>query len=426
MSTLYWVTSAGVYHNSNTAPSKIFSLNGLNPTGLALDRATDNIYVSGLEDDVIGHERSVIKVISIKSMAKSVDVVTTQTDITDVAIDSGRGLLFWCEYLRPRTGRIIRSTLDGASTLWLYKISKIVHPIALVLDPIQSRVYWADFALQSISSCDYNGQRQKLEVKDTNGQPLSITFFESRISWTNVAGLSAIHSQMIDSNITTTQALIHHEHISHIITTHSVLEPELKNPCASASCGNGLCLLRDADSTTCMCPEHEKVLSSSPTLICSDSSQADSTIKVDEMKENVADEIVMSNPSVISLSLILVCIAILIILATIGGLYCKRWRRTTSPPPKLRFRNASASVSEEGSTAWEEAAAIEANDRRSIVVQDKEVITSLFYSSIIKMCNLLFYRLLVDDLTTTSAVLSLNLLTLSKRQKYKKKVYFRL
>jgi len=384
MSTLYWATSAGVYHNSNTAPAKVFSLNGLNPTGLALDRATDNIYVSGLEDDVIGHERSVIKVISIKSMmSKSVDIVRSQTDITDVAIDSSRGLLFWCEYLRPRTGRMIRSTMDGASTNWLYKISQIVHPIALVLDPIQSRVYWADFALQSISSCDYNGQRQKLEVKDTNGQPLSITFFESRISWTNVAGLSAIHSQMMDSNITTTQALIHHEHISHILTTHAVLEPELKNPCASASCGNGLCLLRDADSTTCMCPEHEKVLSSSPTLICSDS-QADTTIKVDEMKENVTDEIVMSNPSVISLSFILVCLAILTILTIIGGLYYKRWRRTTGQPPKLRFRNASSMS--------EEAAAIESNvDRRPIVIQDKEVITSLFYSFIITFSNLLFY-----------------------------------
>ena len=165
-STLYWVTSDGVYHNRNTAPFKIFSLTGLNPTALALDRSTDNIYVSRLEDDVIGHERSVIKVISIKSML-DVNVVTTQTAITDVAIDGSQGLLFWCEYLRPKTGRIIRSTMDGASTNWLYKITQIVHPMALTLDPIQGRVYWADLALQSISSSDYNGHKQKLEVKDT-------------------------------------------------------------------------------------------------------------------------------------------------------------------------------------------------------------------------------------------------------------------
>ena len=55
VSTLYWVTSEGVYRNSNTGRSRIFRLTGLNPTGLALDRATDNLYVSGLETGVVGH-----------------------------------------------------------------------------------------------------------------------------------------------------------------------------------------------------------------------------------------------------------------------------------------------------------------------------------------------------------------------------------
>lgn len=95
VSTLYWVTSEGIYRNSNTGRSRIFRLTGLNPTGLALDRATDNLYVSGLEIGVIGHERSIIKVISNKSFL-DVNVVTTQTTITDVVIDSSRGLFLVC------------------------------------------------------------------------------------------------------------------------------------------------------------------------------------------------------------------------------------------------------------------------------------------------------------------------------------------
>ena len=150
----------------------------MQPTGLALDRATDNLYLSGVDGY---NPESVIKVISTEALNKSVDLVTShQTVITDVVIECGRGLLFWSERLMPRTSRIICSTMDGSLMKW--KLKNTVHPMALALDPIQGRVYWADFILHSISSCDYNGQKKKLEVKYTNGQPLSITFFESQIT----------------------------------------------------------------------------------------------------------------------------------------------------------------------------------------------------------------------------------------------------
>ena len=182
--TLYWVTSKGVYRintqNDTDGICRIFSLigTGLQPTGLALDRATDNLYLSGVDGY---NPESVIKVISTEALNKSVDLVTShQTVITDVVIECGRGLLFWSERLMPRTSRIICSTMDGSLMKW--KLKNTVHPMALALDPIQGRVYWADFILHSISSCDYNGQKKKLEVKYTNGQPLSITFFESQIT----------------------------------------------------------------------------------------------------------------------------------------------------------------------------------------------------------------------------------------------------
>lgn len=357
LSTLYWVTAEGVYRNSNTGRSRVFRLTGLNPTGLALDRATDNLYVSGMETGTIGHDRSVIKVILSKTQ-QYVNVVTTQTAITDLVIDSTRGLLFFCEHLKPRAGRIIRSTMDGSSTNWLYKISKIVYPVALTLDPIQSRVYWADLTLQSISSSDYNGQQQKLVVSITNGQPLSITFFENRISWTNV-GQSAIRSQMLDSHITATHVL--HERISHILTAHAVLEPELRNPCASATCGNGLCLLRDNATSTCMCPQHEKVLSSSPSLVCS-VTQANTTKSTSDGVGVNPDEVEIPSSPGVTVASILICLAILTILAILGWVYYKRWRQTIGSPLKLRFRSA-LGMSEE-STAWEES--VDYSDRKML------------------------------------------------------------
>ena len=251
VSTLYWVTEEGVYCKNSSGQSQILRLTGLKPTGLALDRVTENIYVSGLERDATGHEQSVIKVISSQSMM-DVTAVISQTVITDLAIDSSHGLLFWCEYLKPNhplkhlsTGRVIRSTMDGSSTVSLSSLI-IRYPAAITLDPIHGRVYWADVYMESISSCDYNGEHQKLVVSSTNGQPVSISFSENHVSWTNI-DLGAIHSQAVDSDVIKTQELD-----EHILTAPAVLEPELMNPCASILCNeNGFCLLRDNVTATC-------------------------------------------------------------------------------------------------------------------------------------------------------------------------------
>ncbi len=47
------------------------------------------------------------------------NIVTTQSIITDIALDNPNSILFWSEHTKPYTGRIVRATMDGQSTMWL-------------------------------------------------------------------------------------------------------------------------------------------------------------------------------------------------------------------------------------------------------------------------------------------------------------------
>jgi hypothetical protein len=85
-------------------------------------------------------------------------------------------------------GRILRSPMDGSHIQWLHPIEKIVNPVAMTLDAVKRRIYWADVRLYSISSCEYNGNGQRSIVSNAYGTPLSIAFSENQIIWSNYDG----------------------------------------------------------------------------------------------------------------------------------------------------------------------------------------------------------------------------------------------
>jgi len=256
-STLFWLTSEGVSRMRDVGQALTYKLEGLIPTGLALDTITGNIYVSAL---LANQDRSVVKVVS-DSLDADVDIVNSQAKITDIIIDGVRGALFWSEHFRSASGRIIRSTMDGKLTREIY-YSGVAYPVALALDPVKTRIYWTDKG-QSISSCDYDGQhKKKLVVTRTNGQPLSLTFFENRISWT-VRHQNVIYSQSVTGE-PASSSFTSLEDVQHLYTSHSILEPEYQNPCTSSSCGNGLCVLKNSSSFSCFCPTKTNVVSITP------------------------------------------------------------------------------------------------------------------------------------------------------------------
>jgi len=376
-STLYWVTAEGLNRSDSKGRSVVFKWStGLSPSGLELDRATGNLYVSGMitNNGSTGMDRSVIRVISATTTpVQHVDIIISQTIITDIAIEPNLGLLFWSEHMKPHSGRIIRSAMDGSSTLWLTSITKIVYPVALTIDPIQSRIYWADLRLQSISSSDLSGQRQKLVVSNTNGLPLSLSFFENRISWTNV-DQETIRSQDIHNHVSSVQVL--HERVAHLLTVHAVLEPQLSNPCASSPCGNGLCLLKNSTISQCMCPQGVTIMSISPFKCRSDPAivvpvvtEPPKVVPAEgEAGRNPDEEEIKATPGV-TVASILICLAVLTVLAVLGWIYYKRWRQTIGSPLKFRFRTA-LGMTEESTSNWEES--VDYSDRKMLYMKSDD------------------------------------------------------
>jgi hypothetical protein len=262
-STLFWITAKGVSQSNIGRQTLIYKINDVMPSGLALDTITGNIYYSAFKNGTSSDQYlSVIRVIS-KFLKGEVNIITALAVITDIALDNQNGLLFWSECNKPDTGRIVRSTMDGRTVMWLYEIDEIVCPTSIVVDPIKSRIYWADIILQSISSSDYNGINQRREVEKTNGQPTALTFFENSLTW-SLSDQDVLYSHVINGNFTSQHKLHKQVKVNRLITVHSVLEPESPNHCALSPCNEGICILKNSSKFTCHCPAGSTVLSVVP------------------------------------------------------------------------------------------------------------------------------------------------------------------
>ena len=67
--------------------------------------------------------------------------------------------MFFSDYGRyPRhKARIERVYMDGSGRMKL-KLTKIVAPSSLTLDIVNKRLFWTDYRLDHIESCDYHGR----------------------------------------------------------------------------------------------------------------------------------------------------------------------------------------------------------------------------------------------------------------------------
>jgi len=368
-SVLYWVTSQGLY-SMNTMSSESAMLfnfsNSFVPSGLALDRASGNLYVSGVvvvvaaADAPTNRDQSTIKVINPRLSAMK-NLVESDSLYTDVALDSQLGLMFWSEHRKTQPGRIMRSAMDGLSKEWLVKIDKIVYPVSLVADVIKKRIYWADLRLYSISVCDYFGNDQRQVVSNTHGSPLSVAFFENHVSWTNLEQ-NQVHTQAVDDQIS---SAVSYQRVSRVLIAHAVVEAPLSSPCSSlftSPCGNGLCLLKNATAFSCACPQYWAVDSVSP-FRCRVSPVV-STTEVPPLNPGAE---VASSPGV-TVASILICLAILTILAILGCVYYRRWRRTIGSPLKVRIRTALGLTEQSG--AWEES--VDYSDRKMLYCKSED------------------------------------------------------
>ena len=123
-----WATAQGLYSmNTLTSTSKmIYNFSQVTPTGLAFDRYSGNYFVTLVTSAIPGMERSAVRVIS-PTLSAEKTLAEAKTIYTDIVLDSSMGLMFWSEYNRPHSGRILRSPMDGSYIQLLHPIEKIVY-----------------------------------------------------------------------------------------------------------------------------------------------------------------------------------------------------------------------------------------------------------------------------------------------------------
>ncbi|XP_038606813.1 low-density lipoprotein receptor-related protein 1B [Tachyglossus aculeatus] len=213
------------------------------PNALAVDWIGKNLYWSDVE-------KRIIEVSKLDGLYPTVLVSKRLKFPRDLCVHPQAGYLYWidcCEY--PHIGRV---GMDGTNQSVVIE-TKISRPVALTIDYVNSRIYWADENHIAFSDMD-GSRRYKVTDQDVPGV-MALTLFEDYIYWTEgkTRSLCRAHKTSGADRL----SLIPSWHaIADIQVYHSHRQPDVaKHVCAVDNGGcSHLCLLAPGRTHTCACP----------------------------------------------------------------------------------------------------------------------------------------------------------------------------
>uniref|UniRef100_A0A7M4EIL7 Low-density lipoprotein receptor-related protein 1B n=1 Tax=Crocodylus porosus TaxID=8502 RepID=A0A7M4EIL7_CROPO len=245
---IYWIDSS----RPNGSRINRMCLNGSDikvvhntavPNALAVDWIGKNLYWSDTE-------KRIIEVSKLNGLYPTVLVSKRVKFPRDLSLDPQDGYLYWidcCEY--PHVGRV---GMDGSNQTIVIE-TQIARPMALTIDYVNHRLYWADENHIEFSDMD-GSHRHKVPNQDIPGV-IALTLFEDYIYWTDgkTKSLSRAHKTSGAGRI----SLINSWHaITDIQVYHSYRQPDVsKHLCTINNGGcSHLCLLAPGKTHTCACP----------------------------------------------------------------------------------------------------------------------------------------------------------------------------
>lgn len=160
------------------------NVNDIAPKGIALHESAGKVYIAdGLNDGkilIVNYDGTDPQIL-IEGEAEGI------TDgITDVAIDTIHNKLYW-----GKRDEIMRSNLDGTDVEMVAAIDRIsylddvaLRPSAVVADPEEGLLYWADPSKKRITVTDLDGSNKTLLI-NTSGEPegLQLDLKNKKIYW---------------------------------------------------------------------------------------------------------------------------------------------------------------------------------------------------------------------------------------------------
>ncbi|KAK2588774.1 hypothetical protein KPH14_001654 [Odynerus spinipes] len=211
------------------------------PEDIAVDWVTGNIYFTDS-----GYQR--IGVCDNNGTYCTVIVNERAEKPRAIVLSPKSGIMYWSDWgSKPH---IAMASMDGKNNVPFVQ-ENIAWPNGLTIDYPNNRLYWIDAKLKKIESIRLDGRDRRTILSDVIKRPYSLAVFENKLYW------SEWSSNTIESCDKFTgkdwKTLLHANTVSYgIHIYHSVLQPEIPNPCSRSPCSQ-ICLLNSNSSYTCAC-----------------------------------------------------------------------------------------------------------------------------------------------------------------------------
>lgn len=212
-----------------------------NPDNIAVDWVTGNIYFT---DSGYMH----IGVCNDNGSYCTVIIKERNNKPTGLALLPSSGIMYWSEW--SANSCILMAGMDGRNSTVLIN-QNLEWPSSLTIDYANDRLYWIDGKRKLIESVRLDGTDRRIILNGIAKKPFSLAVFENKLYWSDWISNSIQSCNKFtgkDWNI----LLKLNSTIYGIHIYHSVLKPEMPNPCKSRPCSQ-LCLLNPENSYTCAC-----------------------------------------------------------------------------------------------------------------------------------------------------------------------------
>lgn len=183
------------------------TLNIMGPFSLAVDWITDKLYVA---QKALGRI-DVFVLQSQQAINRTALITTNLFSPTSLVIDTNSSYLFFADSgnsnNRVQGPKIERASLDGSIRKVIVK-DKLLAPVAITLDLIKKRIFWADRKYDHVETCDYFGSRRYIVASGSRNLPhvVSADLFESTLFLADQTKMAIIkltrHAISTEANIT--------------------------------------------------------------------------------------------------------------------------------------------------------------------------------------------------------------------------------
>ncbi|MGH0159378.1 UNVERIFIED_CONTAM: hypothetical protein FKN15_037173 [Acipenser sinensis] len=213
------------------------------PSALAVDWIGKNLYWCDTE-------RKSVEVSKVNGLYPTILVSSGLKNPKDLALDTQTGYVYWIDCCEsPHIGRV---GMDGTYQSVVID-TEVSRPVALTIDYINRRLYWADENHILFSNMD-GSNRQKVPNQDIQGV-IGLTVFEDYLYWTDGKSKS-INRAHKTSGAERMSLLNSWLAITDIQVYHPFRQPDVpKHPCQVNNGGcSHLCLLSPGGGYKCACP----------------------------------------------------------------------------------------------------------------------------------------------------------------------------